>query len=228
MATKRKIRKKRIKEDQLVTYSLRISQFAQEHFNQVLIGIVGLVVIVAASIFITQTHKSSAANSEKYLGAALALMRQGDVAAAKTSFQDTYDRYSNTRAGTMALFFKAECDLALKNYGEALNSYQAFLKKSNKFPDFEVTATIGESLALESLYRLSEASDMLERLVTTLDHNDPRYANCLYRLAGFNDKLGNSEKAVQYLQKIIDMGAGPYLEEAEVKMAVFKSQKKRG
>jgi len=227
MATKRKVRKKRINEDQLVTYYLKVTRLAQKHFNQVLTGIIVLVVIIAASIFIIQSRKSSASNSERYLGAALALMRQGDVAAAKTSFQDAHDRYANTRAGVVALYFKAECDLALQNFGEALDGFEAYLHKANKFPDFKATATIGKTLALEGLNRPGDAADVLDKLIPDLNPKDPRYAASLYRVAVLSDKIGNSEKAVQYLQKVIDIGSGPYLEEAEVKMAALKS-KQRG
>lgn len=223
MATKRKIRKKNIKEDQLVTYSIKVSKFVQDHFNKVLTGIIVLVVIIAASIFITQSRKSSAANSEKYLGAAMALMRQGDVAAARMSFQDTHDRYSNTRAGTVSLYFKAECDLTMKNFGEALNGFETYLEKADKFTEFKTTAIMGKSMALEGLNRPADAASVLDQLITQLKPEDPRYTTSLYRAAIFYDNAGNSEKAVQYLQMIIDEGTGSYKMEAEAKLASLKS-----
>jgi tetratricopeptide (TPR) repeat protein len=224
MATKRRVKKKSLKQDQLVTYSLKASKFAQDHFNHVLTGIIVLVLIIAGAIFITQSRKSAASTSEKYLGAALSLMRQGDVAAARTSFQDTFDRYSNTRAGAVALYFKAECDLTLKNFGEAKNEFDAYLERSDKFPEFRTAAVIGKAMALEGMNQLSEAAAVLDQLITQLNPKDPRYTASLYRAAIFHDKTGNSEKAVQYLQTIVDTGTGPYQEEAEVKLAALKAK----
>ena len=82
---------------------------------------------------------------------------------------------------------------------------------------------MGKAMALEGLNRLADAASVLDQLITELKPTDPRYTTSLYRAAIFHDKTGNSEKAVQYLQMIIDEGTGSYKIEAEVKLAAFKS-----
>ena len=47
MASQRRIKKKQLKEDQLVTFAVNASQFVQTYFTQVIIGVLVLVVAVA-------------------------------------------------------------------------------------------------------------------------------------------------------------------------------------
>ena len=47
MVKRKKLRRKEIREDQLVTVALRVSNFVQDHFTQVISGIVVLIAAVA-------------------------------------------------------------------------------------------------------------------------------------------------------------------------------------
>ncbi|NIM19898.1 MAG: tetratricopeptide repeat protein [Candidatus Latescibacteria bacterium] len=224
MATKRRLKKKKFKEDRLVTYSVTLSRYAQEHFNQVITGVVILLAVIAATLLIVHSRQTAARDSERYLGAALALYRQGDVAAAKTSFQDVIDRYSGTRAGKVAMIFKGECDLKLGNFEEAASAYDQYLEKSDKFSEFKTTATIGKAIALEGQMRYAEAASTLEALIQVLDAEDPRRTESLYRAGLFCKKAGMMEKAIQYLTEVAEEGIGPFKEEAEIALAAIKAE----
>ncbi|UCH84904.1 MAG: hypothetical protein JSW50_04240, partial [Candidatus Latescibacterota bacterium] len=71
MASKRRVKKKSIKEDQLVTTAVKASQFIQEYFTQVVVGVVILVVAVTVIIFVTNTRRSAAHESERELARAM-------------------------------------------------------------------------------------------------------------------------------------------------------------
>ncbi len=227
MATKRRIRKKSIKEDRLVTYSLKVSQYAQEHFNQVLTGVVILLVALAALLYITHSRRAASQNSERYLGAALALYRQGDIGAAKTSFQNVNDMFSKTRAAVIGTYFLGECDLKLGNFTEAVASFDSYLDKSEKFPEFTVAATIGKAICLDSLGQFADAAATLEQLIGDLSQDDPRYAESLFRIGSSYKKAGETEKAIQYFTEVVEKGSGPLKEEAEVFLAALKAVRSR-
>jgi tetratricopeptide (TPR) repeat protein len=207
MATTKRTRKKSYKEDRLVTYSVTFSRYVQEHFNQVITGVVILVAVIAILLFVNYSRRSATQDSERYLGAALALFRQGDIAAAKTSFEDITSRYSQTRAGAVASYFHGECALRLVSYPEAGRAYDAYLEKSEKFPEFMTAAKIG----------------ILMQITETLHQNDPRYAESLFRAGMLYKKAGMTEDAIRCFTRLSEDDTGFYKEEAEIALAALSA-----
>jgi tetratricopeptide (TPR) repeat protein len=228
MATARKTRKKSYKEDRLVTYSVTFSRYVQEHFNQVITGLVILVAIIAILLFVNYSRRSAARDSERYLGAALALFRQGDIAAAKTSFEEIISRYSQTRAGAIASYYQGECALRLTSYPEAGRAFDVYLEKSKKFPEFITAATIGKTVALESSQRHGDAAGILVQLLETLAPDDPRYTESLFRAGMLYKKAGMTDDAIRCLTKLAEGDPGPFKEEAEIALASLRSMSEGG
>jgi len=223
MATGRRTRRKSYKEDRLVTWSLKVSSYVQEHFNQVITGAAVLVAIIAIVLFVNYSRRSSAMDSERYLGAALALYRQGDVAAAKTSFEDITSRYSQTRAGAIASYYLGECSSRLNSFAEAGRAYDAYLEKSKKFPEFIIAAKIGKAVALDGSQRYADAASILDQLTGSMDPTDPRYAENLFRAGTLYRKAGMMDDAARCFTKLSDGDPGPYQEEAEIALTVMNA-----
>lgn len=223
MATTRRTRKKSYKEDRLVTYSVTVSRYVQEHFNQVVTGVVVLVAAIAILLFVNYSRRSSAQDSERYLGAAMALFRQGDVAAAKTSFEDITSRYSQTRAGIIASYYLGECAMRMNSYAEAGRAYDTYLEKSKKFPEFVVSAKIGKAVALEGSQRYADAASILMQLIETLNASDPRYAESLFRAGMLYKKAGMTDDAVRCFTQLSEGEPGPFKEEADIALASLRA-----
>ncbi len=225
MAVKKKrITKRQMKEDPLVTYSLRFSRYAKEHFNQIVAGVAILIAIIGILIFTSHSRRASARQSEQYIGAALMLLRQGDIAAAKTSFEDVANRYPGSRAGITALYFKAECELKMRDFAEAMRSYDAYLSKCKEFPDFKTAAIIGKAACLEGVGKYAEAASTLELLVETIDPDDPRYMEVLFHIASFYRKAEMIEKAIPYFQQLAQKGSGALRETALISLALLENR----
>ncbi|MCK5405835.1 MAG: hypothetical protein KAJ37_00210, partial [Candidatus Krumholzibacteria bacterium] len=126
VATKRKVVKRDIKKDPLVTYALKTSQYVQEHFNQVIIGVAVLIAVIAIVMFTANSRKNSAVQSERQMAQALSLYQQGDYQAAKVTFGQISDRYGG-RNGAIAEYYAAESNLAERNYSQALLHYESYL-----------------------------------------------------------------------------------------------------
>jgi hypothetical protein len=112
-ATARRARKN-IKEDQLLTATVRASEWAQEHFNQVIIGIVALVAAVAVIVFVANNRAGNAEQNERQLGQALTMMQAGDLNAARGTVQQLANRAGGDY-GERARIFNAECEQRLGN-----------------------------------------------------------------------------------------------------------------
>lgn len=213
--------KKNLKEDQLVTTTFRVTEWAQAHFNQVIIGVVALVAIVAILVFVANSRESGARQSERDMGAALTQMTQGEYAAAKMGFQQVIDRFGGA-SGTAARFFKAECDLKTNNYKDAAEEYDAYLARVKDYPLFEASALMGKALALEGLENYLEAANSMAAAVDKIDPKDPRHYDAAFNAAEFYQRAGHVPDALKYYEMVAKDGTGDLKARATVAAAMLK------
>lgn len=219
---KKKPKKKEIKQDTLVTYSVMVSRFVAERFNQIAVGLVVIAALVAFFLYTSHARKSAALDAERLLSSAVETFRQGDLDTAEKSFTEIAEQYSRSRAGVVALYYKGECNLKTANFPEAYASYDAYLRKSKKFPMFRESATIGKALALEGQGNYRQAGSVLEKLLEEMDTSDPRYVSVAFRAAIFYSKAPDMQyKAKQLFEIVAKQGKGRMKAQAEVALDVL-------
>jgi tetratricopeptide (TPR) repeat protein len=220
MATKRKVVKKNIKRDPLVTYALKVSRYSQEHFNQVVIGVAVLIVLIAVVVFTANNRQNAARQSVRQMAQAMALYQQRDYEAAKVSFTQVADRFGGS-TGSIARYYVGECDLGLGRYAEALNEYQAYLDKSSKQAEFKVAALVGMALCHEGMGNYTAAAETMEKVHNSVDEKDPRYLDSAYRAGELFAKAGNDERAAHYFQIVADNATGTLKDKASVAVTLL-------
>ncbi|HET6348278.1 MAG TPA: tetratricopeptide repeat protein [Candidatus Krumholzibacteria bacterium] len=213
--------KKNIKEDQLVTTTFRITEWAQAHFNQVIIGVVALVAVVAILVFVANSRESGARQAERDMGSAIALMTQGEYAAAQTGFQTVIDRYSGA-AGASARFFKAECELKQSKYKDAADDYDGYLARVSSYPMFEASALIGKALSLEGLENYLDAANNMAAAVDKIDPKDPRRLDAAYQAGQFYERAGHVPDALKYFEMVEKDATGDLKTRAQVSAELLK------
>lgn len=213
--------KKNLKEDQLVTTTFRVTDWAQAHFNQVVIGVVALVAVVAILVFVANSRESGAKQAEREMGTALALFTQGEYAAAKTSFQQVGERFGGAQ-GASARFFKAECELHENNYQQAVDEYDAYLTRAKDYPLFEASALMGKALAYEGLENYLEAGNSMAAAVDKMDAKDPRRLDAAFSAGDFYQRAGHAPDAVKYYEMVAKDATGDLKGRATVAAAMLK------
>jgi len=213
--------KKNLKEDQLVTTTFRLTEWAQAHFNQVIIGVVALVAVVAVLVFVANSRESGAKQAERDMGAALTLMSQGEYATAKTSFQRISERFGGAQ-GASARFFKAECELKQNDYKAADDDYDAYLARVKDYPMFEGSALMGKALALEGLGNYIEAAKSMASASDKIDVKDPRHFDAAYSAGEFYQRAGLVPDAIKYFELVAKDGSGDIKDRAAVSAELLK------
>jgi len=206
-ATAKRATRKQLREDKLVTTTVRFTEWAQTHFNQVVVGIVALVAVVAVLVFAANSRENNAKQAERMMGSAMALMLQGDYSAAKTSFQQVAERNSGEQS-IAARFLKAECEAKQGSFEEALADYDLYLAEASKYPEFEVAGLIGKALCFEGMKNYAEAAPVMAAAVAKLDSKDPRYGDAACNAGDLYTAAGNTKDALTYYKMASEHGTG--------------------
>lgn len=203
---KKKLSKKEIKEDKLVTFYYQVRTFYEEFQKNIFIAL-GVVAAVALLIYFYIQNKNS--NNEK---ASLELARvinlydmgsyleaiQGRPNTKIVGLKKIVDEYGSTESGETAKIYLANAYYFLGKFDEALKYYDDY---SGDNELFEATAYAGKAACFEAKKNIEEAAEFY---VKAANVNKSNVLNPQYLLnAGINYlSLGNKEKAKEFFDKI--------------------------
>jgi tetratricopeptide (TPR) repeat protein len=219
MASKKRVKRKRIKEDQLVTLTVKASQFIQQYFTQVVLGVVVLIVAVGAVLLTAYIRRNAGRESEKEFALAMSQYNARDVQTAATSFAQIVDKHGSHNTGELSRYFLGKSLLAQGKYEEALNAFDQYLGKAGKDAPFKAASAIGKATCMEELHNFSSAGELLERLSQTLDPKDPRYLEVLFQAARDFEKTGSRDKAIGLYRRVAEKANGSLKDRASVAIA---------
>jgi len=210
----KRVSKKEIKEDKLVTTYFQARSYWEENYKTILKagGVVLALIILVAFWFSSKRNSEYTASYE--LGIAMLKSGQGNTAGVADELAEVADRYSGTVAGNDALLFKAQT-LRMADNKEAALAYDTYIKKGRKGPFLYPAALAGKAACLEDEGNYEEAAETYLKAAAT-NRNlfaVPSFyidaARC-YRLAGQNDLA--KENAQYVLDNYPDT---PFAQEAE-------------
>ena len=130
MGSRKRLKKRQIREDQLVTTTLRVSQFIQDHFTQVISGVIILVAAIGVILFTANVRRNAAAEAEAEFAIAMNAYKYTDRSAAAASFRGVTDRYGSHQGGIVALYFLGECYLSQFLYDAAIIAFERLKRLS--------------------------------------------------------------------------------------------------
>ena len=219
MASKTRVKKRRIKEDQLVTFTVKASQLIQQYFIQVVIGVVVLIVVVGAVLVTAHLRRNAARESEREFALAMSQYNTRDVQTAAASFAQIADKYGSHNTGELSRYFLGKSLLAQGKYEEALEAFDRYLGKNSEDAPFKAAAAIGKATCMEALHNFSPAGEKLEQLSRTLDEKDPRYLDVLFQAGRNFEKAGSRDKAIELYRRVAEKATGALKDRASVALA---------
>ena len=222
MASQRRIKKKQLKEDQLITFAVNASQFIQKYFTQVIVGVLVLVVAVAAILFTAHNRRNAAGESEREFSMAMSQYNARDVEGAAMAFEHIADRYSGNRAGKLSQYFLAKSLLAQKQYEDALVAFDEYGRKADANAPFQHAAVVGKAMCHEGLHNFTAAGELLEQLSQTLEPKDPRRLDVLFQAATDFGRAGSEDKALELFRVVSEEATGPLKDRASVSVAILE------
>ena len=207
LKARRKITRRKLKEDKFVTYTFKIQKFLQESLRKVLsYGIAVVVLFVIIFVYVSSKQKAER-NAEAAVGQAEIFYEYGDYETAQTQFTEIINKYEGTSGAGKAVFYLANINFEQKNYDEAKKYFQLYLDnyRNDKLLLGSSYNGIGECLEDQGLYQ--EAINYYEEALKKFDTLilAPEFllniGRC-YELSGQKDKA--QETYNQILEKYPD------------------------
>lgn len=206
---KTKLSKKQLTEpDEFITLTQRAYLFASDHAKKILYAVAAVVLVVAAIFLYQWWQRDRETKAARDLSAVIIAFQQVSSASQQGSppdyrsflskFDEVSKKYSGTPSGRLSLLYKASVHLRVKEFDEAIRSYQAFLEKGEKEKVYHAFALEGLGYALEGKKEYEKA---LESYKKVLDLGDGfPLADIHLSMGRCYEKMGKNKEAVESYQ----------------------------
>ena len=163
---RKKLSRREIKEDPLVTTYVRIQKFIQRHSKQ--LNVVGLILVAAIviTVFMGRSKRSAESAAAGRLGIAEMYYYIQDYTRAIGELSDIVDTYSGTKSAGTAAFLTANAYYSTGDYANAERYYQSYLDDYNHNKMFSASSLAGVAACRESQGLFLEAAQLYERAGT--------------------------------------------------------------
>jgi tetratricopeptide (TPR) repeat protein len=204
---KKKISKKELKHDKLVTWYFEVNDYVTK--NQKTILTIGISVVVAALLVFflyIKPHQENEELASTALGnitgfydyrqyqMAMEGVPERNVIGLKKIVED----YGSTEAGEIAKIYLGNCYLIVKDYDNALKCFDDF---SGSEKIFKVSAIAGKGSAYEAKKQYNEAAVEFEKAADKASDDLQSPENLMDAARNYN-LAGNKQKAVALIEKI--------------------------
>jgi len=206
IAKRKKLSKKQIKEDKLITSYYNAVKFYDENQSKILMGLGAVAVLVIAIVFFSNKSIEDNKNAAESLALVLDKFNNKEYEEAiegvpgtnVVGFKSIAENYGGTEQGEIAKIFLADCYSYLGKYDEALKYYEDYSGNNNLY---KATAKAGEALCYAAKGDNLKAAQLFEK-AADVDENNIHTAEYLLR-AGINyTKAGDSAKAKELFETI--------------------------
>lgn len=199
---KKKLSKKELQEDKLVTSYYKFNQLYEKHQSKILIGLGAIAVIVVAVLFWTNKMEQENQEAAEQLAKVLPIYQQGNYQQAIDGKEGTdvkglkniADEYGSTENGESAKIFLANAYYYLGNFEQALEYYEDY---SGEIDIFKATAYAGIAGVHAAKDNPKEAAQYFKKAANVTDNN-PMNPDYLLK-AGINYINSDNNKAAKEL-----------------------------
>jgi len=203
---KKKISKRELKEDSLVTAYVKVTSFYDRNKKNISIGIVTVVVIAAVVFGYLKNRGDDNQKAFVQLGRVFETYDAGDFQLAIDGapeknipgLKSIVDNYGSTKGGELARFYLANAYFQLSKYDEALKEFEDFSPPDESLACSRLSGIAG---SYEGLGRHREAAEYFERAATQ-DSKDINAAENLNNAARNYGEAGDKAKAIEVYKRL--------------------------
>ncbi|MDH3252539.1 MAG: tetratricopeptide repeat protein [Ignavibacteria bacterium] len=203
---KKKISKREMKEDALVTAYVKATKFYEQNKKKISMGVTALAVIIIASVLYANNQAQNNESASTQFGRVYQLYDSGQYQLAIDGMPERniiglrsiVDNYGSTRAGELARFYLANAYYQLGRYDESLEAFEDFSSDSRLLSVSRLSG-IAACAAAKEQYR--KAAEFFEKSAVNYP-GDVSNAENLSNAAHNYALAGEKEKALNLYGKL--------------------------
>jgi TolA-binding protein len=159
---KKKIYKKEIKEDALVTFYFRVQKILNQYSKQINIGLAVVLALVIIGVLMARSKKGSEIKAEGQLSLAEQYYFTGDYPRVIQEMEPVIKTYPGTRASGTAAFYAANACFAQGKYDDAEKYFNIAIRQSGHNPMQSASALAGLAAVEESRGQFGKAANLFK------------------------------------------------------------------
>jgi TolA-binding protein len=199
----RRITKKEMKEDKLVTTAFKLQEWIQKHLNQVLMFGGGVVLLAIVGFFIFSSKASRNKEAASLFGKATLEFQSGNASQAITDLNTVMEKYGGTQNGSQATFYLATAYYYAKDYAKSQAIFQRFIEKYKEDPLLLASAQAGIAECYVEKGDFQGAGDNFLKAVS-IKPDGLVASQYLFSAGQAYLKANQKEKAKEVFDKLID------------------------
>lgn len=129
MYNKVKLTKRQIKEDKFTTFMLSTREQIQENWQFWVIGLLALILVVAAGSYYFSTQSSKSVEAAQRYAEAMTSYRNGQSQVAIIAFAQVVEEFGSEKPAEQATFMLGKANYEARNYPEAIRYFEMYLSK---------------------------------------------------------------------------------------------------
>jgi tetratricopeptide (TPR) repeat protein len=203
---KKKITKRALKEDALITSYVKMTSFYGKHKKNISIGITALVVLILASVVYLKNRSDNNERAMTQLGQVIGFYDSGQYQSAIDGvpernipgLKSIVENYGNSHGGDIARFYLANACFYTGRYEDALKNFKDFGTSEQLL---EVSRLAGIGSCNEVLGNHRDAAEYFEKAATEYS-KDINAAENLNNAARNYAQAGDKERAIELYRKL--------------------------
>ena len=199
----RRITKKQIKEDKLVTTYFKVIDFFNQNSKLVSGIVIGIAAVIILSMLFMKSKKTAEINASIELTKARVELGTGNGETAIDILKSMINNYNGTQSAGRGVFYLANIYYDQGNYDEALQNYKKYLEDYDENVVISSSSYSGMGACLEQKGEYLKAADYYKKGAEKYDNHFEAPEQLMNAARCF--KLANNKIEAQKLyQKVID------------------------
>ena len=200
---RKRLTKKTLKEDKLVTFYFNAQKWVSENSKIIIIAASAIVVIITAAFLYNNLKSKSESTASVELSKAITAFQENDIPKALPLLNNIVENYGSTRSGKLATFYLANSFFKNGDYANALKNFKKFSSVFTGDDLIKSSAMAGVAACYEQLGNYVSAAEQYEKTASKFSKSfmTPAY---LIKAARCYNQAQNSEKAISILEKVIE------------------------
>lgn len=172
MSPEKRITKRQIKQDKLVSTAFKVSEYVQKRKNYFLIGLASIIVVGLVIYFINYSIAKRNTDAVELFGKGQLAAAMGQVNLAIVDYKGVVEQYGSSPIANRACYFLANTYKNQDNYESALVYYELYINKYGKDKLLLIAAYAGAAVCFEEKDEFSRAGDYFYKAAELADNDN--------------------------------------------------------